>query len=663
VASLYKAFISYSHAADGKLAPALQRGIQRLGKPWFRRPAIRVFRDETSLSADPGLWSGIQRALEQCEFFLLMASRLSAASPWTQKEVEWWLRFRSTNHLFIVVTDGEIVWNSAAADFDWQQTTCLPAVLRGQFHEEPHYVDLRWAKGRADLSLRNARFRSAVLTLAAPIHGRPMDELDGEDIRQQRLLRLTAGVALIAVSTLAFVSMLERRSAKEQTRMAESRSMAAKSIDLLSKKGGVDKAILLAVLAWRLSPTDEARDAMSRLESAAYDIASITGQSPGGGIDELAFRPMKEQPPLLATAGGENVILLWHIPDGSPAEPPIASDQTDPELIFSADGAHLLTHGSGAPTPDDPNHKTVELHDLRSGATRLVPTDASHQADPGATDPGTITLSPDGHLVAFASRDRIVVWDSATGSFRYKTLPHSLIGLHFVGSATLAFVTEEHSSYHPGFQRGFWDLGSDAVRIGPSLGQSGLREDGNTVTFSNDGSKMVIWGFNDSQAFVYRSRDGLTLEPIPLPGNVQMKDDIRYSVAFDAEGDRVAIAGNQLAAWDLAANRLLKVVSMGSGGKNDRVGLSGDGRWMAGTEDGKVVVWDLNAANPKDPKAPAGTVDVTCSLSGNDQRECIRRLCEKVSPLISDKTLSDALGNYDFEQIKQTALRHPCATQ
>jgi len=25
--------------------------------------------------------------------------------------------------------------------------------------------------------------------------------------------------------------------------------------------------------------------------------------------------------------------------------------------------------------------------------------------------------------------------------------------------------------------------------------------------------------------------------------------------------------------------------------------------------------------------------------------------------------LSDALGNYDFEQIKQTALRHPCATQ
>ena len=55
MASVYKAFLSYSYAADGKLAPALQRGIQRLGKPWYRRPFVRVFRDETSLSANPSL--------------------------------------------------------------------------------------------------------------------------------------------------------------------------------------------------------------------------------------------------------------------------------------------------------------------------------------------------------------------------------------------------------------------------------------------------------------------------------------------------------------------------------------------------------------------------------------------------------------------------------
>ena len=35
----YDAFISYSHAADGKLAPNLQDALQRFAKPWYRRRA------------------------------------------------------------------------------------------------------------------------------------------------------------------------------------------------------------------------------------------------------------------------------------------------------------------------------------------------------------------------------------------------------------------------------------------------------------------------------------------------------------------------------------------------------------------------------------------------------------------------------------------------
>ncbi len=53
----FDAFTSYSHAADGQLAPALQRAIQRLAKPWYRARALRVFRDESALSANPHLWS------------------------------------------------------------------------------------------------------------------------------------------------------------------------------------------------------------------------------------------------------------------------------------------------------------------------------------------------------------------------------------------------------------------------------------------------------------------------------------------------------------------------------------------------------------------------------------------------------------------------------
>lgn len=38
-AMAYDAFISYSHAADGRLAPAVQAALPRLAKPWYRRRA------------------------------------------------------------------------------------------------------------------------------------------------------------------------------------------------------------------------------------------------------------------------------------------------------------------------------------------------------------------------------------------------------------------------------------------------------------------------------------------------------------------------------------------------------------------------------------------------------------------------------------------------
>ena len=52
---VYDGFMSYSHAADDRLAPALQQGLQRLAKPWNSRRALRIFRDETGLSTNPGM--------------------------------------------------------------------------------------------------------------------------------------------------------------------------------------------------------------------------------------------------------------------------------------------------------------------------------------------------------------------------------------------------------------------------------------------------------------------------------------------------------------------------------------------------------------------------------------------------------------------------------
>src|SRR5262249_21309747 len=125
----YDVFMSYSHAADGLLGPALQRGLRGFAKPWYQLNALRVFRDETSLSATPGLWSRIETALEDSRFFILLASPSAAQSHWVDREVAYWLEHKPLENLLIALTDGEIVWDEEADALDEQRTTALPPSL------------------------------------------------------------------------------------------------------------------------------------------------------------------------------------------------------------------------------------------------------------------------------------------------------------------------------------------------------------------------------------------------------------------------------------------------------------------------------------------------------------------------------------------------------
>src|SRR5215472_11831832 len=198
----YQGFISYSHAADGKLAPALQSALHNLAKPFFSFRSVHVFRDQTSLSANPALWPSIEAALAESEYFLLMASPEASHSRWVRQEVSWWLTNRPIDKLLIVLTDGDVRWDESAKDFDWAATTALPTELRGKFAEEPLYIDLRWARNQDHLSIRHSQFRAAVLDIAAPLHGRPKDELDGEDVRQYRFRRQLRTWTVTALASL-----------------------------------------------------------------------------------------------------------------------------------------------------------------------------------------------------------------------------------------------------------------------------------------------------------------------------------------------------------------------------------------------------------------------------------------------------------------------------
>jgi hypothetical protein len=293
----YKAFMSYSHTADTRLAPALQKGLQRLGKPWYRRSVFKIFRDDTSLAASPGLWSKIETNLAQCEYFLLLASPNAAASLWVQKEVQWWITHRSLETLFLIITGGDIAWDSRSGDFDWTRTTCLPPQIRGLHGEEPLFVDLRWAIQPSDRSLRNPRFRAAVLTLAASLLGCPKDQLDSEDLRAHRRSKIVVSGALLLLCGLIVLSLYGLRNARREAanaernwREAESRRLAAVAVQTLNNGRDVPRAIFQGVVAWRLAPTEEARNVLKAVQSASADVARIIRRHTEG-VSAVTFSP------------------------------------------------------------------------------------------------------------------------------------------------------------------------------------------------------------------------------------------------------------------------------------------------------------------------------------------------------------------------------------
>ena len=209
----YKAFISYSHSGDSQLAPALQSALRRIGKPWYRRAPFRIFLDKSSLAANPALWNSIETALGESEYLLLLASTSSARSEWVEREVNWWLTHRGAATILVLLTEGDVEWRPGDQDFNWKQTTALSERLQGRFHDEPLWVDLRWARNERRFLLRQGPWRDSVLQVAPALYGKSRDDLDDEDVRHYRSARRMAICAAIVLADWLWesCSLLERR--------------------------------------------------------------------------------------------------------------------------------------------------------------------------------------------------------------------------------------------------------------------------------------------------------------------------------------------------------------------------------------------------------------------------------------------------------------------
>lgn len=599
----YDAFVSYSRGVDEKVACALQQGLQRFTKPWYRARALRVFRDDSSLSANPGLWSSIQAALDGSDFLVLVASVDAASSEWVRREVVHWLEQHDAAHLLIALTDGEIVWDAAVGDFDPDATTALPPALLGRFREEPRYVDLRWARRHGELSPSLPQVTEAVANLASPMHGRPKDELIGEDVRQhRRTVRLarTAIAALAALVLLAGAAAVvavdqrddarrQRDRAEFQERVAVSRQLAAQALVDLPEQP--DRALLLSLESLKAHAGPHGLDALlTSLQRVWTARAYLDNDAP---VLSLAYSP---DGTTLATGHNDRTIRLWDVASGRPRGDPLPNHQLlVTSLAFSPSGDLLAAVDRDG---------GVVVHDL---ATPALPGRSF------GTSVLAVAFRPDGARLATGSGGDVQVWDVATGQPIGPPITAAASRIHQLawspdGGVLGVVTTDGHLSLR--------DAATGQVVATPLAGtDTAVR----SLAFSPDGTSVAL-GLLDGSIVLW-DRPGGRARGAPLSGHTAAV----LSLAFNAEGTFLASgsADETVIAWDLATGKPGPPYR-GHGEAVRAVAFRPDSQEIAsGGFDGSLVLWQAESrlvtpitSNEQDLRSVAYSADLARLVFG-----------------------------------------------
>ncbi|MDQ8707114.1 TIR domain-containing protein [Streptomyces sp. LHD-70] len=536
------AFISYSQRENKPLAKQLQRGLERLAVSRFRPMRMSVFRDITGLPANHDLWQSIQRELARSRYLILLASPEAAASPWVAKEVDYWLRERDTEHLLIAVASGRIEWDDGAGDFDWEETTCLPPNLAGHFTSVPLWVDLSEIEG-SHRSLRYPPFRSAVATLAAPLHGRPKEELEHDDFRQLRFVKrlsCSSVALLMALLVLAVYGFLDasrqRDEAVAQARISASQALAARSGQLLATSP--NQAAQYALYAEETRSTPESRRALAQAVAAApyakrrlrTDADSVTGLEGQGN-------------------------------------PP------DTDVVVSADGS------TAAYSSDFDQAEGVRLYDVRPARQSRVLRNAGRPR----------ALSRDGRVLATeVYLNRVQLWDTRTGKLlrtmatgHIEGLPNAAHGLTSLAlSPDGRWVAASHITPEDEAFVVVWSTsdGRDVTRL--QVGRSKLG-----LGFSGDGSRLTLVDSGRQEVREFLTESARWKAARPLPG---MKGDV--IVLFDGADKALARTSERAEVWDLERRRRIAERSLGV--HQDMAVADGEGNFVVGGQDGGARLYD-----------------------------------------------------------------------
>jgi WD40 repeat protein len=594
-------FISYSHDFDARLGESLQSSLGRFAKPWYRLRSMRVFRDKSGLAANPALWDSIQQALTDSEYLLLLASPASAKSPWVQKEVQWWLQNRSVDNLLIALTDGVILWDNQAGDFDWSKTVALSEVLKGAFPAEPLYADFRPARADGKYVDSSPAYRDALLDIVAPLTGRPKEDLDSEDIRLHRKAQRTAWAAAAFIVVLGLAAAVAMNVAYQRQQTATSRALASEATSKIDDRS---LALLLSLESGRVADTVESkRSLLAALQRISHADRFLWGHT--NAVTKAVFSPDGR---FVLSAGWDNRIILWSAATGRPLGEPIAAPQNLVTVAFNPDGSRFVSSGKSVVVWDTLSHQPVgepfayqgeefvQVAFSSSGKMLAASTDAygahparvivwdadSHQRIGEPVEGSRFAFSPDDTLLAIGRYKEVVLYDLRSHRPSKRTLAgpaKNISAIVFNPQGTLVAAGSEDTTI------GLWDVRSGkplATLTGHAAAVRSLLFDpgGSTLFSGSEDGTIIRWNLEADAMDTPVDNLGAAISSI--------------SLAPDGRVRSLALEKNRVIVVDVNADpplgRRIKAANAGM----SNIAFSPSGRFLASSaEFGDVVEWDV----------------------------------------------------------------------